>query len=189
MGHAAKGIFIGNLLLIVCCIFYLLWWILAFKPTDPIKGFRSGWLLIPAIVAGASGFAMAVRGILLAKPEQAFIPLKTILLAAIIAYFFIAVFTWAFFKRPVTTELFLIIAWTALMVSEADTLCGIGIYSYPKAVAFIVETVIIALASLAAYIAYYKLDAADAAAGFVDGMLPLIFTAISTAAASVAIFL
>ncbi len=40
----------GNGLLMACCGFYLLWWILALKPAGAIKGMRSVWLLIPAVV-------------------------------------------------------------------------------------------------------------------------------------------
>ncbi|MCC8045030.1 MAG: hypothetical protein LIP12_05975, partial [Clostridiales bacterium] len=44
----------GNLLMIGCCAFYLAWWLIAFRPEDAVKGIRSGWLLIPALLFGVA---------------------------------------------------------------------------------------------------------------------------------------
>lgn len=79
-----RKMLIGNLLLIVCCVFYLAWWLIAFKPEGAIKGFKSGWLLIPAVIFG--GIAVYV-----------------ILLLA----------TAIFMKRQVTTELLIVIVMMA----------------------------------------------------------------------------
>ncbi len=57
---AFKQMLWGNGLLVVCCGFYLLWWILAFKPSGAIKGMRSGWLLVPAFVFGLAAVVMTV---------------------------------------------------------------------------------------------------------------------------------
>lgn len=38
-----RKILTGNILMILCCIFYLAWWLVAFKPTGAIKGMKSGW--------------------------------------------------------------------------------------------------------------------------------------------------
>ena len=58
----ADGLFWGNILLVGCCVFYLLWWALAFKPTGAVKGMRSGWLLIPAFLFGCAAVVLIVRG-------------------------------------------------------------------------------------------------------------------------------
>ena len=42
----------------VCCAFYLAWWLMAFK-TNPIKGMKTGWLLIPAFAADIAAVVMA----------------------------------------------------------------------------------------------------------------------------------
>ncbi len=52
----------GNGLLVACRGFYLLRWILAFKPAGAIKGIRSGWLLIPAVVLGVAAVYLILRG-------------------------------------------------------------------------------------------------------------------------------
>ena len=57
-----KQIFLGNILLIVCCAFYLAWWMLAFRPENAVKGMRSGWLLIPAAVSGILSVVVILRG-------------------------------------------------------------------------------------------------------------------------------
>ena len=60
--NSARQMFWGNLLMVGCCAFYLLWWIVAFRPTDAIKGLKSGWLLIPAFLLGIAAVAMIIRG-------------------------------------------------------------------------------------------------------------------------------
>ena len=57
-----KQIFLGNILLIVCCAFYLAWWMLAFRPENAVKGMKSGWLLIPAAVPGILSVVVILRG-------------------------------------------------------------------------------------------------------------------------------
>lgn len=184
MNHAAKGIFIGNLFLIVCCAFYLLWWILAFKPTDPIRGIRSGWLLFPALIVGIAGGVLVVCGISHAEMMRTLYSGRSVLLVAVIAYAILLVVTRVFFHRIVTTELFLIVVWTALAITEAGTLYGMGFYPIRMTVAYLVGTVIIAAISFAAYLAYYQLDTVT---GFLDGLLPLILVAAGTAAIDVGI--
>jgi len=40
-GITANLIFKSNIFLIICCAFYLAWWLLAFKPTGAIKGIQA----------------------------------------------------------------------------------------------------------------------------------------------------
>ncbi len=73
---AFKQMLWGNGLLVVCCGFYLLWWILAFKPAGAIKGIRSGWLLVPAFVFGMAAVYLILRSVLnlqLGQPRRAFL--------------------------------------------------------------------------------------------------------------------
>ena len=53
----------GNILLVVCCAFYLAWWLIAFKPEGAVKGMKSGWLLIPAAAAGILAVYKTVKGV------------------------------------------------------------------------------------------------------------------------------
>ena len=101
------------------------------------------------------------------------------MLFASAAYLFLAAGTWALLKRPVTTELLLIVAWTALTLAEVHMLWGTGIFQPPAARAFAAATLVFGLVSMIAYILYYRLDAA---AGYIDGMIPLILAAAMMAA-------
>ncbi len=52
----------GNLLMIGCCIFYLAWWLITFKPQGAVKSLRSGWLLVPALLFGVAAVVRIVQG-------------------------------------------------------------------------------------------------------------------------------
>lgn len=106
----------------VCCAFYLAWWIIAFRPDDLIKGLRSGWLLLPAAVAGFTGVYYIVRGTGMADASAGLISSKYLLSGGIIAYFLLLAVTYLVFHRMVTTELALIVGWTVLTIMEVSNL-------------------------------------------------------------------
>ncbi len=59
-----RSIIIGQLSLIVCCIFYLIWWSLCYKPNvvvDRLDGIRGALLLITAL-CGLVGVCFSVHG-------------------------------------------------------------------------------------------------------------------------------
>jgi hypothetical protein len=178
-----KQIFRNNILLIVCCVFYLTWWLLAFKPTGSIKGMKTGWLLIPAFTAGVAAIILAVKGILSAPISASLFPGGILLWGGIAAYLIFLMITLLFFKRPVTTtELFLIVGWAVLALSEINTLYGIGRFSHRLAVIFAVVIGVAMLISLVCYILYYHLGDR---AGYFDGMVPLLMTALVMSGISV----
>lgn len=179
----AKQIFSSNILLIICCAFYMAWWLLAFKPAGAIKGMKTGWLLIPAVAAGVFAIILAVKGILSASIGATLFPNGFLLWGGIAAYFIFMAVTLLLFKRPVTTELFLIVGWAVLAMSEINTLYGIGRFSYRLAVIFAVVIVAAMLVSLVCYLLYYNLDAR---AGYFDGMVPLLMTMLVMACISAA---
>ncbi len=179
MERSVRLVLMGNLLLIVCSLFYLLWWILAFKPVGAVKGMKSGWLLLPALIFGVAGVFWIVQGIQGAQMQQSLLSLGKIMLFAAVAYLLLAAGTWALLKRPVTTELLLIVAWTALTLAEIHMLWGTGIFQPSAAQAFAAVTLVFGLVSMIAYIRYYHLDAVT---GYIDGMIPLILAAVMMAA-------
>lgn len=124
MERIVKQVLAGNLFLIVCCLFYLLWWILAFKPAGAVKGMKSGWLLLPALVFGIAAVVWIVRSVLGAQMQRSILSFGKMMLLAAIVYIFLLAGTWVFLKRPVTTELFLIVAWTALTLAEIHLFWG-----------------------------------------------------------------
>lgn len=178
-----KQIFAGNLLLIVCCAFYLAWWVLAFKPSGAVGGFKSGWLLIPAFLAGLAAIFLAVGGMTSVSLRARLFPGGLLLWGGVAAYLVLLLLTRFLLKRPVTTELFLIVGWAAFALSEINTLYGAGLFSHGAAVGFSAVVGVTAVASLVCYILYYGLTGY---AGYFDGMIPLLGVALVMGGISVA---
>ena len=177
-GLSAKQIFWGNLLLVVCCAFYLAWWGLAFKPVGGIRDMRTGWLLIPAAAAGLASILFTTRGISGATMKSRLLPMGMLLWGGVVAYLLLMAITLLLFKRPVTTELILIVGWAVLAAAEINTLYGTGRLSHRAAVTFLAVIAAATLISLVCYVLYYGLDAR---AGYLDGMVPLLMAALVTA--------
>ncbi|MCD8316307.1 MAG: hypothetical protein LUB61_02735 [Eggerthellaceae bacterium] len=163
---------IGNLLLVGCCIFYLLWWIIAFKPVRPIKGFKSGWLVIPALILGVLSIVFIVRGsCFLDDGYELLIPKWITFVGGIVVYIALLAATSIFLHRQVTTELFLIIGWLVIMFLEISALYALGDYGLGASIAWLIICSVAAVVSLICYLLYYNLDAVK---GYVDGMIPLV---------------
>jgi len=170
-----RQIFLANLLLVVCCAFYLAWWLLAFKPVNPIKGMKTGWLLIPAFAAGIAAVVFAAKGLGVVAAYPGLFPSGWVLWGGVLAYVVLLAATRFLLHRPVTTELFLIVGWAMLALSEASALFGGGAFSHRIAITFAALIAVGAVISLICYMLYYKLSAT---AGFIDGMVPLIMAAV-----------
>lgn len=183
LDESARQIFWGNLLLIVCCAFYLTWWLLAFRPENPIRGFRTGWLLLPAFAAGLAAVIVAARGLGAAGTPGLF-PRGALLWGGAIAYVLLLALTALWLRRPVTTELFLIVGWAVLALSEVSALGGSGALTRPAALAFAGIGAVCALVSLLCYVLYYRLPPA---AGYLDGTLPLLLAALVMAGIDLAL--
>ena len=181
---SSKEILWGNILLIICCAFYLVWWLLAFKPAGAVRGMRTGWLLIPAFAAGMAAIIFTGRGILSASVKVKAFPGGWLLLGGVAAYIILFAITRMLLKRPVTTELFLIVGWAVLALSEINALYGTGRFSHGLAVAFAVVVVAAALISLVCYVLYYNLGNTS---GYIDGMIPLLMVALVMSGLSVAL--
>ena len=177
-----KQMFWGNVLLVVCCAFYLSWWVLAFKPTGAIKGMKTGWLLLPALAAGVAAVLLTVRGISAAAVKTTLFPQNVILWGGVAAYIVLLAVTVWLQKRPMTTELLLIVGWAVLALSEANALYGCGLFTHASAVAFVTAIGAVLLLCLICYVAYYQLDAV---AGYLAGMAPLLLAALVMAGLSV----
>ncbi len=164
----------GNLMLIVCCIFYLAWWLIAFKPVGAIHGFKSGWLLIPAALFGLGAVVQIVRGS--SVSDGVLFPRSAVVIVGVMAYVVLLAATAIFLKRQVTTELLLIVGWTMLMFLELNTLYALGEFSKTATIIFLIILVIAAVVNLVCYLLYYNLDSTK---GYIDGMIPLLLTAVT----------
>ena len=180
-GLHEKQIFLGNILFVVCCLFYLAWWLLAFKPVGAITGLKTGWLLIPAAGFGIWGVVQVFRGIFAKTPASLLLDGRYILWGGVALYFILLFITITLFKRPATTELVLIVGWAMLALAEANTLFGFGLFSRARAVSFMVLIGIAAIISLACYVLYYRLDRR---AGYIDGLVPLLLAGLTMAGIS-----
>ncbi len=170
-----KRLFLCNLLLVLCCAFYLAWWLLASRPVNPLKGMQTGWLLLPAVAAGIAGLAFAASGLRAAGDNPGLIPSGWVLWGGAAAYVLALLITGFLLHRPVTTELFLIVGWAMLALAEASALFGCGALGRGAAMAFVVLIAVGAAVSMVCYVLYYKLPAQ---AGFIDGIVPLATAAL-----------
>ncbi len=172
--EAARQIFTGNILLILCCACYLLWWLIAFRPSGHLDTVNTRWILIPAFALGLSSIFVTLYGIRKGDIRHILIPKDWILWGGIGAYVVLLLVTYLFFKRPVTTELLLIVGWAMLALGEINALYGMEIFSRRTAVIFCGVTAAGVLASLVCYVLYYRLGNT---AGYIDGIIPLILAA------------
>ena len=175
-----KHILAGNAALALCSAFYLAWWILAFKPAGAVKGFKTDWLLIPAVAFGGAALLLIFMGTSTVSSEDTLFPQAWIGGTGAIVFVLLLIGTWVFMKRPVTAELFLIAGWATLAIYEVSALKGMGVYSKTGALVFSFCVIVMMIVSLICYLLYYKLDSVK---GWYDGMIPLIFvllTAIAT---------
>ena len=175
-------ILVGNALFVACCAFYIAWWVLRFRPANPVMGVKSGWLLIPAAVAGIVGVVLIISGLWILGSENALFWNWYVIVGWILAYVIAYIVTRWFFDRPVTSELMLITGWAALALAEVNTLYGSQILSRALTVVLIVIIGVVLAACLVCYVLYYRLDAQQ---GFIDGMIPLLLTGLFMAGVSV----
>ncbi|MEA4934037.1 MAG: hypothetical protein VB071_10755 [Lawsonibacter sp.] len=144
---------------------------------------RSGWLLIPAFVAGLAAVILAEKSILSAPVGVTLFPRGLLFWGGIAAYLILLAVTRLLFQRQVTTELFLMVGWAVMALSEINVLYGASFFSHRLALMFVVVIVAVTLISLACYVLYYRLGNC---AGYFDGMVPLFMAALVMAGISAA---
>lgn len=161
----------GQGLLIVCCLLYIVWWTLTFKPDTDISGTAVIRMLFLAATAlsGLLGTFLSVRGARSMPPENPILKTKTILLGGIIFYVLMLLLTWAVQKRPVTTELALIVGGVVLELYVLNTVQGSGYISQNHFFLLIGVLLATLFLSLCCYKLYYELGPKTA---FFSAMLP-----------------
>lgn len=169
--ETSKQIIVGNIFLIICCVFYLLWWMIAFKPEGAIKGMKSGWLLLPAIVFGVMSIVFLIGAFGLPEGSVPLFRNLWVAIAGAVAYVGLIAVTSIFFHRTVTTELLLIVGWTVLTICEINTLFALTVMGRVPSWALIGITLVFGVVSMICYMKYYELDARK---GWICGMIPLI---------------
>lgn len=166
-----KNIKWGQGLLIACCLLYIVWWALTFKPDTDISGTYVIRMILLALTAicGLGGIILSIKGSRSMPPENPLMKTRTILISGIVLYFLMLLLTYVVQKRPVTTELVLIVAGVTLECYVLNTVQGNGYISQNHF--FLLTGILLAtlFMSMCCYKLYYDLSPKTA---FYSAMLP-----------------
>ena len=177
-----KRILLGQILLIICCIFYLVWWYRGYRPGISVSriGGVNGALLFATAAFGVAGLICSLTRVQ-TRIEYKISPML-IVIGGIALYFALMLITRFAFQRIVTTELFLIVGWIMLEMTVINRLYAAESLTNGK---FLMMCAVIALAfvvSIILYAAYYRMEEMRA---FYAAMVPLITEAAAMAVLTV----
>ncbi|MCH3943455.1 MAG: hypothetical protein LKE37_07330 [Atopobiaceae bacterium] len=177
----------GHWLLALCTVFYLVWWIVFFRPraegvevVGMMRAFGIGCILAAAALGVAAVWQIGSGAGALPGPVEGVLVNG----GGLLAYLVLLMVTIVAFKREPTTELLLFVGWATLEANVLNGLAGAG--TVPTAVLVVLGVVVAAglVASTVCYVLYYGLPAF---AGFVDGCIPLVVVGIISVVLAVAI--
>jgi hypothetical protein len=160
----------GSAGIVLCVVFYLIWWCIAFKPGGSSTAFSTTCIVL-AFVTGIIGLTVLIRGLCACPTTDTTIPGWKISVIGLVVYIAMVGLTYLLMKRRVTTELFLIIGFAVLELCVINALHGIDVFGPTLSVVLIVVLGIVVIGSLVCYLAYYNLGAV---ASYRIGMVPLI---------------
>jgi hypothetical protein len=170
-------IFAGNLLLLICSIFYLVWWVVCFGPNASGKaaGGSTGVIyLTGAFISGIAAIVLMSGGINTLSKDSKSVPVWLILLGGTVLFVAMLLITTAVYHRPTTSELIIIHIWAVLELSAIVVLYGTGRFGLGRTVLLVTLAGIAFAAGVICYVLYYRLKGT---AGYWDGMAPLIIDA------------
>jgi len=172
-----KEIFVGNMLLIICSVFYLTWWGITFFPKSKMGDFggKSAILLFLTMIFGFAGIGVSIHGICITEQKYGLISGNKIVLGGVLAYIILLICTQNFFHRQVTTELILIIGWGMLELEILNILSGLAHFTISQIQIFGLFLFLAVIVSLVLYILYYQLGKTES---YICGMIPLMIGAI-----------
>lgn len=188
MSDSYGRIFGGQILLIICCVIYTVWWCLSYRPgviVNRIGGLR-GALLLCTAAAGLTGTFLSIFGINSLPKGNSQISNGMICTTGIIAYIALLILTRFCFDRPVTTELVLITGWAVLELCVVNAASGAGLLTASRLAAMLAVITAAVLISLILYVLYYRMDDWRA---FYMAAVPLITEAVSMAVINILIML
>lgn len=171
-----KDLLHGNILLIICVAFYLLWWILAFMPGKKLPTALSAPLVIFAAAIGLVGGYMELKAMASISLTRSLIGGLPLLGIGVIVYLVLMLVSGFILKRPITTELILIVGWCVLQINYINVLYGTHTIAFLLTMIMIVAIILVGIFSLIAYLYYYKLPPLPS---YLDGMVPLILIGIT----------
>lgn len=170
-----KILLTGHIFMIICGLLYLLWWILTFRPGGARQTVDTGHFLLFAALSGLLGLMLILYGLNTpGSPNQPF-PAWILLAAGAAGYVVLYFLTAVFLRRPVTTELFLIVGWGMMEAAAVNWVYG-TINAYHGMICFLYAGIaVVVIVSLLCYIEYYRLQEM---AGYIAGMIPLILVTV-----------
>lgn len=163
-------IVVGEVLLVVCSLSYLVWWSLTFRPSARTPP-GSGLFLAGAVLSGLGGLILLAVGIVALLPKASWTALVATLVGGVVVGALLLHVTSSVAHRPVTTELPLIVVWTTMQLAAGVTLQTSGVLRLSAAVTWILAIAIAALVGLVCYLIFYRLDPIPA---YWVGMVPLV---------------
>lgn len=171
-----RDIVLGQAALVVCCLVYLAWWCVAFRPGVSSGGWLGGLLLVGMMLFAAVGIFLDVSGIRALWDGAAGRAALKNLIAGVVAYPLLLFVTVRIFHRVPTTELLLIVAWAVLEALIVAVLVLAGLAAEGAALPCTLAIALATLIGLACYLVYYRLAPWPA---FVCGMAPLGLDAVA----------
>lgn len=175
MYTATHRLFVGQALLVCCCVFYLIWWSISYRPGVSVNrvGGLNGVLLLITALCGISGMVLSISGAnsLPAAADRRALSGTAVLIGAVLVYFIMMFVTTRFFHRIVTTELLLITGWGALEILVLDALRAAGVFGRGGFLFMIVVVAAAFAVSMVLYVLYYRMQPGPA---FYAAMVPLI---------------
>lgn len=166
----------GQILLVICCIFYLIWWYRGFRPGMNVSriGGINGVLLLITAAFGMSGLVLSLMPVPEDLPRK--ISVGYIVGVGVIVYLGLLLLTRHVFQRIVTSELFLIVGWTMLEIVVITKLNATGGLSDVRFSFMCLVFAIAFVISMVLYVAYYRMEEMKA---FYAAMVPLVTEAVS----------
>lgn len=168
---------VGQGVMVLCCLAYLAWWGIAFRPEaeGSVVGGRAGLLLLLTFVLALAGVLLNIYGIKELETVRNTVSIQTIMLTGAVVYILLLAATAGIFHRQPTTELLLIVMWAVMEVAAVQAMYAAGAFTaYPFMLAAVIA--LATLIGLVAYMLYYELDSVTA---YYCGMVPLITDAIA----------
>jgi hypothetical protein len=168
-------IFVGNLLLLLCSLFYLAWWIVAYRPDSTGRSAAGGFYIAAAFITGIAAGAFLSVGIYSLSFDSKGLPVWSVLMGGVVLFAVMLPLTAIVFHRQVTSELTIMHIWLVLEAAALAVLYGTGRFGAGRTVFMAVLVGIAFIASLICYMLHYRLDET---AGYWNGMIPLAAVAI-----------
>lgn len=162
---------VGCLFLIACTVCYLIWWMIAFAPEQKVSKTWCIMVLLLTVMAGLTGVYISIKGILKFDKVSLIVPIPTILIGATITYLLLLVISYVLLKRPVTTELILIVLWSSLEFMIQSILYSYHLISRSSSIIGVILIIAGVIIGLICYLLYYRLEAK---AAYISAMIPLI---------------